>query len=132
MKIVCPHCGSLETAGAPGCGACLQAMPDGPWFVIEAYLRRQEIWSARTFGHGVRTVEITKHIKKELAEILAKPHDLTEWIDVMILAMDGFWRAGGDPRAIMDYLQAKQNVNFARAWIARIAGEPTEHDRTLD
>jgi hypothetical protein len=132
MKIVCPHCGSLEIAGAPGCGACLKPIPSGPWFAIEAYLRRQEIWSGRTFGNGVRTVEITKHIQKELAEILASPHDLTEWIDVVILALDGFWRAGGEPAAIMDYLQAKQNVNFTRAWPPPVAGEPAEHDRSRD
>lgn len=132
MKIICPHCGSLEIAGAPGCAACLKPIPAGPWFVIEAYLRRQEIWSGRTFGPGVRTVEITKHIQKELAEILAKPHDLTEWIDVVILALDGFWRAGGEPAAVMDYLQAKQNVNFARTWPAPVEGEPAEHDRARE
>lgn len=130
MKIVCPHCGRVEIACAPGCGACLKPIPSGPWFAIETYLRRQELWSARTFGQGAQTVEITKHIQKELAEILAQPNDLTEWIDVVILALDGYWRAGGDPDAIMDYLQAKQNVNFTRAWQAPRDGEPTEHDRT--
>jgi hypothetical protein len=33
------------------------------------YLNRQIPWSERTFGHSVRTVGITKHIEKELAEI---------------------------------------------------------------
>ena len=130
MKIVCPHCGSLEIAGAPGCGACLKPIPSGPWFVIEAFLKRQKVWSLRTFGEGPRTEAIVKHIEKELAEIRQKPFDLTEWIDVLQLALDGYWRHGGEPDAIMDYLQAKQNVNCTRAWPAAIGGEPTEHDRT--
>jgi hypothetical protein len=133
MKIVCPHCGSLEIAGAPGCAACPQPIPSGPWFAIEAYLRRQQIWSTRTFGEGPRTAGIVKHIEKELAEILAKPLDLTEWIDVVILALDGYWRAGGQPDGVMDYLQAKQNVNFTRTWPAPTDdGEPTEHDRSAE
>jgi Protein of unknown function (DUF550) len=130
MKINCPHCGSLVTAGARMCEVCLKPQPDGPWFVLESYLRRQQIWSARTFGPGPRTEGIVKHIQKELGEILAKPRDLTEWIDVMQLALDGYWRHGGEPDAIMDYLQAKQNVNFQRTWPAPVDGEPTEHDRT--
>jgi Protein of unknown function (DUF550) len=132
MKINCPHCGGLVTAGARMCEVCLKPQPDGPWFVLESYLRRQQIWSARTFGPGPRTEGIVKHIQKELAEILAKPRDLTEWIDVMQLALDGYWRHGGEPDAIMDYLQAKQNVNFQRTWPAPVDGEPTEHDRSDD
>jgi hypothetical protein len=93
------------------------------------YLRRQAEWSARTFGHGVRTVGLTRHIEKEIAEIRLKPHDLTEWVDVMILALDGYWRAGGDPAGIMADLQAKQNINFARQWDRRSDDEPTEHVR---
>jgi Protein of unknown function (DUF550) len=132
MKMNCPHCGFLEIAGAPLCMACRGKLPTGPWFAIEAYLNRQKIWSLRTFGEGPRTEGVVKHIEKELAEILAKPFDLTEWIDVLILALDGYWRAGGQPEGIMDYLQAKQNVNFTRTWQAPRAGEPTEHDRTGD
>jgi hypothetical protein len=83
---------------------------------LAAYLGRSEEWSARTFGHGLRTKGIVQHIQKELAEILEKPHDLSEWVDVMILAMDGYWRHGGDPKEIMQRLQLKQDVNFARQW----------------
>lgn len=49
-------------------------------------------WSLRTFGPGMRTNGITKHIEKELAEIRANPLDLLEWVDVIILGLDGAWR----------------------------------------
>lgn len=84
--------------------------------MIEDYTARQKEWSAKTFGPGLRTVGVTEHIKKELAEILEAPQDLEEWVDVIILALDGYWRAGGRPRDIMTHLQAKQDINFARAW----------------
>jgi hypothetical protein len=86
-------------------------------------------WSGRTFGHGVRTAGLTIHIEKEVAEIRQKPHDLTEWIDVMILALDGYWRAGGDPADIMAQLQAKQDVNFLRQWPASSDDQSSEHVR---
>lgn len=140
MKLTCPHCGApeveasiIEKPGSPLCGACRRQIPGGrPLFVVETYLRRQQLWSLRTFGEGQRTKGIVKHIEKELVEIRQQPHDLIEWIDVVILALDGYWRHGGQPEAIMDYLQAKQNVNFARAWQAPRDGEPTEHDRTAE
>jgi hypothetical protein len=80
------------------------------------YVERQAEWSNRTFGAGWRTKGIVEHIRKELLEILADPGDLEEWIDVMILAMDGYWRAGGNPLDLMRRLQEKQNKNFARQW----------------
>jgi hypothetical protein len=83
---------------------------------LSDYLKRQEEWSTRTFGHAVRTKGICQHIRKELLEIEAAPHDLIEWVDVIILAMDGYWRAGGDPLHLMDLLQMKQDRNFARRW----------------
>lgn len=83
---------------------------------LAGYLIRQEAWSRRTFGEGKRTIGITKHIEKELAEIREAPDDLTEWIDVMILALDGYWRHGGKPHELMAALTAKQDRNFRRAW----------------
>lgn len=96
---------------------------------LEEYLEQQKEWSDRTFGHGLRTVGITRHIEKELAEIRARPHDLSEWADVIILALDGYWRHGGKPADIMEHLAAKQDQNFAREWQAQCDDEPTEHVR---
>ena len=94
------------------------------------YLNRQIPWSERTFGHSVRTVGITRHIEKELAEIRAAPHDLTEWVDVVILALDGAWRAGYTPEQIVDAMAMKQVENFCRKWPASCRDdEPSEHIR---
>jgi hypothetical protein len=81
-----------------------------------SYLERQAEWSARTFGPGLRTKGIIDHIREELLEISADPIDLEEWIDVMILALDGYWRHGGHKLDLMRRLQEKQNKNFARKW----------------
>ena len=97
---------------------------------MNEYLEKQQEWSRRTFGYGQRTEGILQHIAKELDEIRAKPHDLSEWCDVIILAMDGFWRHGGQSDDLMMYLVAKQNKNFARKWPVPGAEDlPTEHIR---
>lgn len=98
---------------------------------LVAHLERQIEWSKRTFGDGHRVNGVTKHIEKELAEIRAKPDDLTEWIDVAILAFDGAWRAGYSARHIADALLAKQAKNMARNWPKPVPGEdvPIEHVR---
>jgi hypothetical protein len=83
---------------------------------LGVYLRRQWEWSKRTFGPGRRTKGICQHITKEIAEVLAKPGDLSEWVDIAILAMDGYWRHGGTPEQFMADMQAKQDKNFARTW----------------
>jgi len=100
---------------------------------LEAYYQRQIEWSKRTFGPALRTKGVLDHIRKELKEIEADPHDLSEWIDVVILAMDGFWRHGGTAEQLMARLQAKQDKNFARAWPDwRTMSEDhaIEHDRS--
>lgn len=94
------------------------------------YLKRQWLWSKQTFGPGKRTRGIIQHIGKELLEIEAKPEDLSEWVDVMILAMDGYWRHGGTPGQLMHDLQAKQNKNFARIWpTPKSEDDAIEHER---
>lgn len=94
---------------------------------LEAYYQRQIEWSGRTFGPGKRTRGIVEHIRKELDEVLAKPDDLSEWVDVVILAMDGFWRHGGTADGFMAALLAKQAKNFARKW-----PPPGPEDRAIE
>lgn len=97
---------------------------------LAAYLTAQRQWSLLTFGEGKRTIGICKHIRKELIEIEADPDDLIEHVDVIMLAMDLFWRAGGDPENLLDMLKQKQNINFARTWPEpKPDDEPTEHIR---
>lgn len=100
---------------------------------LVAYLHRQWSWARETFGPALRTKGIVQHITKELREIEAQPHDLAEWVDVIILAMDGFWRHGGKPEDLLPAMQAKQDKNFARSWPDwRTMGEDQaiEHDRS--
>jgi hypothetical protein len=85
-------------------------------FDLVAHLERQRDWSRRTLGPGARTTGIIDHILKELKEIEADPVDLKEWIDVVILAFDGAWRAGWSPEAIAAALAAKQIRNEQRQW----------------
>ncbi len=81
-----------------------------------AHLDRQREFSKRTFGPGTRTAGVLDHIRRELLEIALKPDDLSEWIDVVLLALDGAWRAGHSPLAIAQALAAKQAKNEQRAW----------------
>jgi hypothetical protein len=99
-------------------------------FDLVNYILRQRGWSGRTFGDGRRTGGITKHIEKELNEIRAAPGDLEEWMDVIILGLDGAWRTGATPEQICEALQAKQDKNLARKFNPPISeDEPSEHIR---
>lgn len=85
-------------------------------FDLVAHLRRQKEFSEKTFGPGERTAGVIDHIRKELFEIEADPTDIMEWVDVIILAFDGAWRAGWEAQAIVDAIVAKQTKNESRDW----------------
>jgi hypothetical protein len=85
-------------------------------FDFKAHLARQRAFSERTFGPGARTAGVLDHIRKELREIEDAPADLSEWIDVVILALDGAWRAGYTPDQIICTLVDKQDKNERRTW----------------
>lgn len=116
--------------------------PDGTWaaddkapFDIVAHLTRQMAWSEKTFGPGRRTKGVIDHIRKELTEIEADPTDLSEWIDVVILAFDGAWRAGWEPEKIVEAIAAKQAKNEIRNWPDwRTVSQDhaIEHDRSAE
>jgi hypothetical protein len=87
-----------------------------PLAIDAAHLERQREWSTRTFGPGRRTKGVVDHITKEFAEIEQDPDDVREWIDVVILALDGALRTGAHPSAIIAGIVAKQARNEARTW----------------
>lgn len=100
-----------------------------------AHLRRQRAWSETTFGPGARHRMCTDHIRKELVEIESAPHDLEEWIDVAMLALDGAWRAGHSPEAIADMLLMKLDKCQDREWPdwrTHPADQPIEHVRKAE
>lgn len=94
---------------------------------LAEYVRRQSDWSVKTFGPGRRFLGIVDHIQKELDEIHTDPSDLSEWIDVMILAIDGYWRNGGRAEDLATHLQTKQDINFGRTW-----PKPTSEDVAVE
>jgi hypothetical protein len=102
-------------------------------FDLVAHLMRQRAFSEKTFGPGARTAGVLDHIRKELREIEANPADIEEWVDVIILAFDGAWRAGWEPHDIVKAIVAKQTKNEARTWPDWRTADPNkaiEHDRS--
>jgi hypothetical protein len=100
-----------------------------------AFINRQIQWSYRTFGPGHRTKGVVQHIAKELKEVEADPLDLNEWVDVIILGIDGAWRTGASAKQIADALQAKQTKNANRSWPdwrTMSEDQVIEHDRSVE
>jgi hypothetical protein len=93
-----------------------QSICDCDLFDLLQHLDRQKRWSRETFGPGDRAKGVVEHIRKELLEIEADPKELSEWIDVVILALDGAWRSGATPEQICTALEDKQTKNENRAW----------------
>lgn len=87
---------------------------------LVAHLLRQRAFSRATFGPGMRTKGIADHIRKELAEIATDPTDVVEWVDVVLLALDGLWRcaeATNTPIGIaIGAIEAKLSKNELRQW----------------
>ena len=81
-----------------------------------AQLEYQRQWSQETFGPHIREEAIVAHIREELEEVLEDPEDLTEWVDVILLAFDGAMRTGWEPQEVIDGIFAKQAVNETRVW----------------
>lgn len=57
-------------------------------------------WARGTFGEGDHTASLLAHVKEELAEVEERPGALEEYIDIIILGMDGAWRAGREKEII--------------------------------
>jgi hypothetical protein len=97
------------------------------------YIQEHHIWSQATFGGWVSPIRLIRHIEKELKEIEAAPYDLEEWVDVIILAIDGACRIGATPQEIADALYMKQDKNKTRRYVVPTdPNQPAEHDRTGD
>lgn len=100
---------------------------------LQTYIERHRDWSRETFGPNDRRAGVLAHIRKELVEIEdSGGDDVEEWVDIMILAIDGAWRAGHDPGKIAATLLVKQEKNKARQWPdwrEKRDDEPIEHVR---
>ncbi len=121
--------GGLDCYAATQAGKAIARNPfdelaRAPVFDLLAHLRRQIQFSEQTFGPGTRSAGVLDHIRKELIEIEESPGDLTGWIDVVMLALDGAWRAGYTPEQIAARLVEKQRINEARDWPDWRTAEP--------
>ncbi|MDR5867254.1 dATP/dGTP pyrophosphohydrolase domain-containing protein [Halomonas koreensis] len=104
-----------------------------PGYCLIDHLTRQIAFSMRAFGPGERQQGVVDHIRKELTEIEEAPHDLEEWIDVVLLALDGAWRAGFTASEVVIALEAKLAKNESRTWPDWRTADRTkaiEHDRS--
>lgn len=105
---------------------------------FDDYLRRHLEWGHATFGSpadGRGPLGPLDHLKKETKEIGDDPYDLKEWIDAIILSIDGFLRAGGKPHMLLPMLFQKQGINGERDWPDWRGADPNkaiEHVRTAE
>lgn len=95
---------------------------------LKQHLIRQMAWSHATFGPTTRTEGVLDHIRKELVEVEEANGSYEEWVDVVILALDGltrqlaFVKSSGrrDPAQVAEIacaaIVAKQTRNEARDW----------------
>lgn len=88
------------------------------------HLQRLMAFSRATFGPDERRAGVIDHIRKELTEIEDGDGDPEEWVDVVILGLDGLWRslmARGEPWAripvkVAQMIIEKQEKNENRDW----------------
>jgi len=63
---------------------------------LTSHLLRQRAFSRATFGPGTRKAGIIDHIRYELEELeqaVTLDYTIEEWTDLVILSLDGLWRA---------------------------------------
>jgi hypothetical protein len=96
-------------------------------FDLKQHLIRQMAFSHATFGPGERTAGVADHIRKELDEVIAAGGEASEWVDVVILALDGLTRrlaycngVRANPQMVAEIACAmivgKQTRNEAHTW----------------
>ncbi len=98
-----------------------------PMSIVEFDLERQRDWSWETFGppHGcIPAAGVLDHIRKELAEIEEGTSTENEWVDVIILALDGAMREGWEPLDIIRDYHNKMEINRNRQWPDWRTAEP--------
>ena len=105
-----------------------------------SHLTRQAAFSKATFGPGPRTKGVIEHIREELEEIEKVYNEMdgadpgpsdhadaaAEWVDAVLLSMDGLLRAMACAHShstfdqvaqkVADMINAKQGKNERREW----------------
>ncbi len=112
---------------------------------LEQHLIRQMVWSKATFGPGPRTEGVLDHIKKEISEVRDSGGAASEWVDLVILSLDGLTRelwagkdssypfyAGVAAKEAVEMIVNKQSKNERRDWPDWRTADPNkaiEHER---
>lgn len=113
---------------------------------LAEHMKRQMAFSRATYGPGERTQGVCDHIAKEIEEIENSPDGglrSNEWVDVVILGLDGMWRALAEegttwediPHVIAHLICCKQDRNEQRDWPDWRTADPNkaiEHVRSKD
>lgn len=111
-------------------------------FDLVGHLKRQIAFSRGTFGPGERREGVIDHIRKELVEVERANGESSEWVDVVILALDGLTRrlvaSGADTNRAAEtacaMILGKQTRNEARDWPdwrTAPVDKAIEHERDL-
>lgn len=95
-------------------------------FDLRQHLIRQMVFSRATFGPGERMDGVLDHISKEIDEVRASGGSSDEWVDLVILSLDGLTRrlwstmagASADDvaEAAIKMITGKQARNELRDW----------------
>jgi K+-transporting ATPase c subunit len=113
---------------------------------------RQMAFSKATYGPGARTNGVLDHIKKEVEEVRENGGSAEEWVDLVILSLDGLTRqlsfcnektdqtkrvstSADISEAACNMIVEKQDRNENRSWPDwRTADleKAIEHDRTQE
>jgi hypothetical protein len=109
---------------------------------LKEHLKNQMIFSRNAFGPHHNRERLLAHIAKEIEEIKESNGDSSEWIDIVILALDGLTRQiayvdGYDPeknaQRACEILKQKQRINENRKWPdwrTTAPSAPIEHLKT--
>lgn len=92
-------------------------------------------WSRKTFGADkVRgPIGPLKHLAKEVGEALAKPKDVMEYADCLLLVLDASRRAGFTSQRLVAAATAKLALNMEREWpTIQEADGAIEHVKPID
>lgn len=116
-------------------------------FDLHAHLVRQMTFSGETFGPGERTNGVLDHISKEVGEVRTSGGAAEEWVDLVVLSLDGLTRrlryhsgAAVDDlddvaSASIELILEKQGRNESRTWPDWRNADPDkaiEHSRAGD
>lgn len=76
-------------------------------FDLANFVERQRDFSSQAFGPGSRRIGVANHILQECDEVEAKPDDLSEWVDVMLLSLDAAWRSGLPSERLVQMIESE-------------------------